>query len=57
MEQKKDDHFVSDHHADVDIDFDHPAFDEIATASAQLARVELGDSNEEYNLDDLVSKD
>lgn len=57
VEQKKDDFFVKDTHADIDIDFDHPALNETAPASALLARVELGDSNEEYSLDDLVSKD
>ena len=56
-QQKQNDLFVSELGTETDIDFNHPALTEIATASAPLARAVLGDSHEEYNLDDLVSKD
>ena len=56
-QQKQNDFFVSELGTETDIDFNHPALTEIATASAPLAHAVLGDSHEEYNLDDLVSKD
>ena len=41
----------------VTLKFDHPALTRVATSSAPFAHAVLYDSNEEYNLYDLVSKD
>ncbi|DBB09009.1 TPA: hypothetical protein ACH3X3_007637 [Trebouxia sp. C0006] len=60
VKQKKDDYFVSETSCTVDLDFNHAAIDESLVASAAvsttpLARAELGDSNEDYDLSTLVS--
>ncbi|DBA89522.1 TPA: hypothetical protein ACH3X1_016172 [Trebouxia sp. C0004] len=60
VKQKEDDYFVSETSCTVDLDFNHPAIDESLVASAAvsttpLARAELGDSNEDYDLSSLVS--
>ena len=52
----KNDYLISDSRTSTDLDFDHPALTQV-TAPPPIARVQLGDNTEQYDLDDLVSKD
>jgi len=52
----KNDYLISDSRTSTDLDFDHPALTQV-TAPPPIARVQLGDNTEQYDLDNLVSKD
>ena len=58
--QQKEDYYVPESRCDVDIDLNHPALDVspfIAIVSAGvLARAQLGDRNEDVNLEDMISR-
>ena len=56
VEQQKKDYLISDSRTSPDLDFDHPALTQV-TAPPPIARVQLGDNTEQYDLDNLVSKD
>jgi len=60
VQQKEDDFFVSESHCSVDLDFNHPALDVSATtapvSAGVLARAQLGDSNEDFDLNDMISR-
>ena len=56
VEQQKNDYLISDSRTSTDLDFDHPALTQV-TAPPPIARVQLGDNTEQYDLDNLVSKD
>lgn len=56
VEQQKNDYLISDSRTSIDLDFDHPALTQV-TAPPPIARVQLGDNTEQYDLDNLVSKD
>ncbi len=56
IEQQKNDYLISDSRTSTDLDFDHPALTQV-TAPPPIARVQLGDNTEQYDLDNLVSKD
>ncbi len=51
---------VSESHCSVDLDFNHPAWDVSATtapvSAGVLARTQLGDSNEDFDLNDMISR-
>ncbi|DBB00179.1 TPA: hypothetical protein ACH3X1_014011 [Trebouxia sp. C0004] len=61
VKQKEDNYVVSESSCTVDLDFNHPAIDESLVASAAvsatpLARAELCDSNDDYDLSSLASR-
>ena len=54
---KATDYLISEVHFETDLGFDHPALLEVSNVSTPLARAVLGDSNEDYDLDALMSQD
>ncbi len=58
-QQKREDYLVSECRLMVDIDFADESLDRVTDATVPIARVALGDSNdnEEYDLDNFVSRD
>ena len=60
VQQKEDDYYVPESRCDVDIDFNHPALDvspvTAVVSAGVLARAQLGDSNEDVDLEDMISR-